>query len=426
MRVLLFFGIFTFSNAARTVEKAKGGGPGTQTVFLIKGGVGFDVNLLSTTPQTVKKSKHAKLSQHAVQSEASEIDDEQKVAADLTLKLQNTADSSKKLEQQVRKLKARTMKAEKLLSEKDEEIKKIQQKVAAKDKTLENKNKMLLHDRHENELLKKKVKDLEQDIEVSNHAWKEAADHEKQVAEEAKEEAKEEAAKNDRLSQQMAEQPKKKVPAAGGKAKQSSKKLMKSVKKKSVKLAKAAKDDVPPVVDTLDAVPSADEMAEMESAESDNTAQDDGMADAEEQTQMPAEDEDMPVPEDAEETQETVVKPPMVHATRNSANVEGEAADDSDAMPSPTEEANTAAEADTEDASMATPEAGNGDDSSWDLAYSPAERAATVEESVEGGADSKQPESEDVLSPNPNAPEPVEEDPDDPVAAKPDLIMGRV
>jgi len=423
MKVLLFFSIFTFTSAARTVEKAKGG-PGTQTVLLIKGGVGFDVNLLSTTPQTKRVSKgDLKPRQHAIESEASELDGEQQVASDLTLKLQKTVDASKKLEQQVRSLKARTLKAEKRVSEKDEELKKIQQKDAEKDKSLQVKNKMLLHERHENELLKKKVKDLEQDIEVSNHAWKEAADHEKEVAEEAQEEAKQEVAKNDRLSQQMSEKNHNKVPAAPKvkhvQVKPSHSKFMKSLKKQSVKLAKSAKDDVQPVVDTLDAVPSEEELQQQESMDEADAE------DVEAQTQIPADDEEMPVAEDSDEqpteAKETVVSPPMVNGIRNSADVESETMDGTDPEMTP--------EADTEDIQGAAPEAEKGDESDWNLAYtaaedspaySPENRAASVEESVEGDADSKQ---GDVLSPN--AAEPVEEDPDDPVPAKPD-IMGRV
>eukprot|EP00746_Dinoflagellata_sp_MGD_P162553 gnl/MRDRNA2_/MRDRNA2_90164_c0_seq1.p1 gnl/MRDRNA2_/MRDRNA2_90164_c0~~gnl/MRDRNA2_/MRDRNA2_90164_c0_seq1.p1 ORF type:complete len:428 (-),score=159.16 gnl/MRDRNA2_/MRDRNA2_90164_c0_seq1:61-1344(-) len=427
MKVLLFFSIFTFSSAARTVEKAKGG-PGTQTVLLIKGGVGFDVNLLSTTPQTKRLSKGVKPKEHAIESEAAELEGEQKVASDLTLKLQNTVDASKKLEQQVRNLKARTLKAEKRLSEKDDEIKKLQQKEAEKDKSLQVKNKMLLHERHENELLKKKVGDLEQDIEVSNHAWKEAADHEKEVAEEAKEEAKQEAAKNDRLSQQMSEKKHKKVPAAAPKVKPSHDKFMKSLKKQSVKLAKAAKDDVEPVIDTLDAMPSADEMQQQESVDEADAE------DIEAQTQVPADDEEMPVAEDSDEeapvkeAQETVVNPPMVHGMRNSADVES--VDGTDATASASPEAEMTPEADTEDSSMAGPEAEKGDESDWNLAYSPADsapayspdnRAASVEESVEGDVDKQA----DVLSPN-AADVSVEDDPDDPVPAKPDYVMGRV
>ena len=114
----------------------------------------------------------------------------------------------------------------------------------------------------------------------------------------------------------------------------------------------------------------------------------------------------MPVAEDTEQqpgeessvkqAKETVVKPPMVHATHDSADVQsGDAASD---------EAGDTSEAEKED------------ESNWTLSYSPAGRAATVEDSVEGDA-----ESEDVLSPN--APMPAEEDPD--ASVKPDL-MGQV
>lgn len=412
MRVLLHFAIFAFGSAGRTVEKAKGGGPGTQTVLLIKGGVG--VNLLATSPEIHTKIKDVKPRHHALELEASELEGEQQVAADLTVKLQNTVDSSKKLEQQVRSLKARTHKAEKLLGAKDQQLKQLQNKQAEKDKSLKVKNQMLLRERHENELLKKKVKDLEQDIEISNHAWKEAADHEKEVAEEAKETAKEEAAKNDRLSTQIAlEKPHKKVAAAAPQAMPSHSNFMKSLKKQTVKVAKAAKDDVEPVIDTLDAQPGPDEIpvSEESAYDSDNAVEQDTTDAAsdsasEDQTEVPSEDEPMPVAEDTEEqpgeessvkqAKETVVKPPMVHATRDSADVQsGDAASD---------EAGDTSEAEKED------------ESNWTLSYSPAGRAATVEDSVEGDA-----ESEDVLSPN--APMPAEEDPD--ASVKPDL-MGQV
>jgi len=314
---------------------------------------------------------------------------------------------------------------------------------------------MLLHERHESDLLKKKVKDLEQDIEVSNRAWKEAADHEKEVAEEAKETAKEEAAKNDRLSQQMSEQPKAKVAVAASKVKPSHSKFMKSLKKdpvkvdkkRTVKLNMATSGD-----QTEDLDEQSAQTAEV-ADESDIDMQQDVAPDAvseatsEDQTEVPAEDEPMPVAEE-QPVEKAVVKPPMLHATGGAADVHTDAGskvaatDSLDPMPS-SDDAPALSDAEDSGSDMdpsadaqasETPPAADStadkeDDSSWNLAYSPADRASAVEESVEGEAvekETKEAESEDVLSPN--APEPVEQDPTDTLDDKgyaPDP-MGRI
>jgi len=466
MRVLLLTIAITLGSAGRTVEKAKGGGPGTQTVLLIKGGVGFDVNLLSTSPQTVRRSsKDTSANQWTL-----DIKDEQKVASELTASLQNTVDSSKKLEDQVHNLKARALKAEKLLSQKDQELKKLQQKEAAAEKSLQVKSKMLLHERHESDLLKKKVNDLEQDIEISGRAWKEAANHEKEVAEEAQETAREEAAKNDRLSQQMDVKPQKKMTHAAPKAKPSHGQFMKTLKKQPVKLAKA----VPQTDNEIDG--SAEEVDEsiapkvMESADSDNMPEESAPVDeadidmqediapdaadaiSDDRTEIPSEDEPMPVAEEqpvakeqpVKQAKKTVMNPTMIHASSGAAGVQengntDETVEDS-SVPAPDDDINAedkVVDSSTEglnDPSIADAQsaASKDEDSNWDFAYTagpqgegsaagPGGRAATVEDSVEGDVGTK--ESEDVLSSD--APMPVEEDPNDPVQAEPDL-MGRV
>jgi len=461
MRALLLFIAVTLGSAARTVEKAKGG-PGTQTVLLIKGGVGFDVNLLSTSPQTVRRSKDAKAPNKdsaASNQWTLDLKDEQKIADDLTSSLQNTVDFSKKHEDQVRSLKKRVLKAQKLLSQKDDEFKKLQEKELAAEKALQVKNKMLLHERHEADLLKKKVQDLEQDIEVSNRAWKEAADHEKEVAAEATQAAREEAAKNDRLSQQMAVKPQKKISHVAPKAKPSHSKFMKTLKKQTVKLAKAASKTDAEVEDESMA-PNSLENAESESTESDDMTEEetpapvdesdvamqddiapDDVADATQGLkQVPSEEEEMPVAEEqpVKQGKKAVVDPPMVHATN--ADGGAQVTDSLDAVPGPSEDFDASAPTDAEDSESADDKvvdsstdadalkdssASSEEDSSWDMAYTPAARAATVEESVEGNpdADSNSKDSEDVLSPD--APMPVEEDPNDNVPAEPDL-MGKV
>lgn len=455
MRVLLLFTVVTFGNAA---QLAKGGGPGTQTVLLIKGGVGYDVNLLSLSPETVRHKKDEQ-PQSVVESQAHELEAEQKTAADLTASLQNTVDSSKKLEDQVRSLKARAVKAEKLLSKKDQELKQLKKKEAAVEKNLQVKSKMLLHEHHETDLLKKKVKELEKDIEISNKAWKEAADHEKEVAEAAQETATEEAAKNDRLTQQIPRTPQKKVPSvAQPKSKPSHRKFMKSLKKQTAKLAKqvAPQADVdveeePDLVDSDISDHQTSDITTEENAQVDeqdirmheDIAPDSDIAsdaNSEDQTEVPAEDEPMPLPE-KQPAQRAVVKPPTMQATGGAADVQSNSdkvasESMSEVMTGPSEVDDVPGPADAEDSessenskvadSSADAEAEKEDDPNWTLAYSPEDRAATDEEAEEGDAvekEAKDAESDDVLSPD--APMPVEEDPTDTVKATPDM-MGRV
>lgn len=391
---------------------------------------------LSTSPRSVQH-ENDELPKGAVMSEASELTSEQKIAEDLTASLQNTVDSSKKLQEQVRSLKARAVKAEKLISKKDQEIKQLKKKEAVAEKSLRVKSKMLLHDRHENDLLKKKVKDLEQDIEVTNHAWKEAAYHEKEIADEEKENAEEEAAKNDRLSQQMTAKPQKKRSEAVPKAKSPHTKYMKSLKKQTVKLAKKAgpQADVE-VGGTLDPMPANQEDSESwESADSEIAAEDlapgaDPASDTAPEDQIEVPPSEQPAAE-VKQAKNAGGKPPTVQVTGGAADVQSDGADDEPA-PSDTENSEpvedlsgVAADAQKDlsgDASDAQAE--KEDDSDWTLTYSPAGRAAAVSDSVEGDTVETEDEN-DVLSASPDAPMPVEEDPNDPVKPAPDM-MGRV
>jgi len=518
MRVLLLLAVVSFGSAARLT---KDGGAGTQTILLIKGGVGVDVNLLSTSPakvRHVKKDEHAKKDEQphsAPDSEASELQAEQKIAEELTASLQNTADSSQKLAGYVKNLKARVVKAENLVKSKDQQLKQLKKKEAVAEKSLQVKSKMLLHERHENDLLKSKVKDLEKDIEVSNRAWKKAADHEKEVADHEKEEleaatesAKEEAAKNDRLSQEMDDEPQTKASAEVPKSIPSPRKFMKE-KAKLVKKA-TTQVPVPPEPETADddiateekeaAYATNEEEKEAADAinEEDVQAQQDispevASEDMKDMTQIPSEEEPMPSADDplgpeaetvAEEQplpmghhsryeqeepvkmqptkqekkgKRAVVKPPVVQAIGSASRAHNDANTDS------MENEDVSASSETEDSAPAEESApseesapiedpssdadalkdqsepdAQEDDSNWNLAYSPADRAAAVEDSVEGDTLEKETnageiqdaESDDVLSqpsdaPVGDAPMPSDEEPTSDKPFKPD-IMGRV
>lgn len=495
--------VVSFGSAARLT---KDGGAGTQTILLIKGGVGVDVNLLSTSPakvRHVKKDEHAKKDEQphsAPDSEASELQAEQKIAEELTASLQNTADSSQKLAGYVKNLKARVVKAENLVKSKDQQLKQLKKKETVAEKSLQVKSKMLLHERHENDLLKSKVKDLEKDIEVSNRAWKKAADHEKEVADHEKEEleaatesAKEEAAKNDRLSQEMDDEPQTKASAEVPKSIPSPRKFMKE-KAKLVKKA-TTQVPVPPEPETADddiateekeaAYATNEEEKEVADAtnEEDVQAQQDispevASEDMKDMTQIPSEEEPMPSADDplgpeaetvAEEQpmpmghhsryeqeekkgKRAVVKPPVVQATSSASRAHNDANTDS------LENEDVSASSETEDSAPAEESApseesapiedpssdadalkdqsepdAQEDDSNWNLAYSPADRAAAVEDSVEGDTLEKETndaESDDVLSQPSDAqvgdaPMPSDEEPISDKPFKPD-IMGRV
>lgn len=206
MKLLLLLGLVATAVAAGGGKRSLGqeGGPGTQTVLLIKGGVGFDVNLLSSK-QPIHHHMHK--STAAVAEQAADLKTEQKVAEDLTSQLRTSVSDADKVYGEIKSLRDRDNELEQKLTEQQTQVDELKRKELEDAKSTAVKDKMLLKERRRGDLLEKKVKDLEQDLLVSGKAWREAAMHEKHVAEKEEEVTRESLEKVDRLEAQSIEVP---------------------------------------------------------------------------------------------------------------------------------------------------------------------------------------------------------------------------
>lgn len=216
--MLFLLGLVATATAANRGQSGKGqeGGPGTQTVLLIKGGVGFDVNLLSPTTPTIHRSfGHTKTAHKsttsAVSQQAADLKSEREAAEDLTSQLRTSVSSADKVYGEIKSLREHDSMLEQKLAAQQREVDELKNELKKKElqeqKSSVTKDKMLLKERRRGDLLEKKVKSLEQDLEVASKAWREAAVHEKDVAQQEEEVTRDALAKVDRLETQNGPKP---------------------------------------------------------------------------------------------------------------------------------------------------------------------------------------------------------------------------